>query len=76
MSSVDRFELDPGTYVVIPCCYDFDEEADFMLRIFSESDCGQPEPDSETMRIPGEILRVRLCSYKAIAENHSPILRP
>lgn len=55
--NVCRFELDPGPYVVIPCCWDPDLEAEFMLRIFSETDCGQPELDSETKRLDD----VQLC---------------
>ncbi|KAH9487988.1 Calpain-1 catalytic subunit [Bulinus truncatus] len=31
-----RFELSSGTYIIVPSTFNPDEEAEFMLRIFSE----------------------------------------
>ncbi|KAF9793854.1 hypothetical protein SFRURICE_007385 [Spodoptera frugiperda] len=31
-----RFKLDPGSYVIIPCSLNPDEEGEFLLRVFSE----------------------------------------
>ncbi len=31
-----RFSLNPGTYVIIPSCYDENVEGEFLLRIFTE----------------------------------------
>jgi hypothetical protein len=33
---VGRHKLVPGRYVVVPCTFKPNEEADFLLRIFSE----------------------------------------
>lgn len=33
---VGRHKLVPGRYVIVPCTYKPNEEADFLLRIFSE----------------------------------------
>lgn len=35
-----RHKLKPGHYVIIPCTFNPNEEAKFMLRIFSERACG------------------------------------
>ncbi|KAH9593857.1 calpain 2, (m II) large subunit, variant 5 [Schistosoma haematobium] len=35
-----RHKLKPGHYVIIPCTFNPNEEAKFMLRIFSEQACG------------------------------------
>ena len=37
-----RFQLQPGTYTVIPSTLEPDQEGEFMLRIFSEK--GSPVP--------------------------------
>ena len=34
---VKRFTLEPGTYVVIPCTFEPDKEAEFYLKIFAEN---------------------------------------
>lgn len=31
-----RFDLDPGTYVILPCAFKPEEEGEFLLRIFTE----------------------------------------
>lgn len=31
-----RFDLDPGTYIILPCAFKPDEEGEFLLRIFTE----------------------------------------
>jgi len=33
----DQFQLDPGVYVIIPSTYDRTHEADYLLRIYTES---------------------------------------
>ncbi|XP_014666381.1 PREDICTED: calpain-B-like isoform X1 [Priapulus caudatus] len=37
-SVIKRFKLVPGRYVVVPSTWEPEEEADFMLRVFSESE--------------------------------------
>ncbi len=32
----NRFDLDPGCYIIIPCAFKPGEEGDFLLRIFTE----------------------------------------
>ncbi|KAK0056938.1 calpain-9, partial [Biomphalaria pfeifferi] len=39
-----RFSFKPGTYVIMPCTYNPDEEGEFILRVFTEA-----EADSGTM---------------------------
>ncbi|VDP97050.1 unnamed protein product [Trichobilharzia regenti] len=34
-----RHRLKPGHYVIVPCTFNPNEEAKFMLRIFSERTC-------------------------------------
>ncbi|CAH8432796.1 unnamed protein product [Schistosoma rodhaini] len=43
-----RHKLKPGHYVIIPCTFNPNEEAKFMLRIFSERACGSNELDDDT----------------------------
>lgn len=31
-----RFDLDPGTYIILPCAFKPKEEGEFLLRIFTE----------------------------------------
>jgi len=33
---VDRYKLSPGSYLIVPCTFEPNEEGDFLLRIFSE----------------------------------------
>ncbi|KAL8566600.1 hypothetical protein ACOMHN_054822 [Nucella lapillus] len=41
-----HFVLDKGSYVIVPCTYESYQEAQFYLRIFSETSA-QPEPTEE-----------------------------
>lgn len=34
---VERFEEVPGSYIIVPTTWDIDQEAEFMVRVFSES---------------------------------------
>ncbi|CAH8431648.1 unnamed protein product [Schistosoma turkestanicum] len=43
-----RHKLTPGHYVIIPCTFNPNEEAKFMLRIFSERPCDSNELDEDT----------------------------
>ncbi|CAH8434169.1 unnamed protein product [Heterobilharzia americana] len=43
-----RHKLKPGHYVVLPCTFNPNEEAKFMLRIFSERACDSNELDDVT----------------------------
>lgn len=36
-----RFSLSPGTYVIIPSCYDDDVQGEFLLRVFTEKPLAQ-----------------------------------
>ena len=33
---VNRFKLNPGTYVIVPSTFNPDQGADFIIRVFSE----------------------------------------
>nr|CAH8831496.1 unnamed protein product [Trichobilharzia regenti] len=43
-----RHRLKPGHYVIVPCTFNPNEEAKFMLRIFSERTCDSNELDDVT----------------------------
>lgn len=33
-----RFEIPPGEYIIVPCCFDQDKSAKYLLRVFVQSD--------------------------------------
>ena len=38
-----RFDLDPGTYVVLPCAFKPGDEGEFLVRIFTEKSAKKEE---------------------------------
>lgn len=38
----ERFNLNPGEYIIVPSTYDEDIEANFLLRVFSEKPLNNP----------------------------------
>ena len=42
-----RFDLDPGTYIILPCAFKPGEEGEFLLRIFTEKLKSSDEPSSD-----------------------------
>ncbi|XP_076442006.1 calpain-9-like [Babylonia areolata] len=49
---VKRFTLPPGVYVVVPCTYDKDKEADFFIRFFFEKGNVSEYADEPPERVP------------------------
>lgn len=39
-----RFDLDPGTYIILPCAFKPEEEGEFLLRIFTEKSSKGTKP--------------------------------
>lgn len=37
-----RFDMDPGTYIILPCAFKPGEEGEFLLRIFTEKSSKKP----------------------------------
>ena len=38
-----RFDLDPGTYIILPCTFKPGEEGEYLLRVFTEKSSKKPE---------------------------------
>lgn len=39
-----RFDLEPGTYIILPCAFKPEEEGEFLLRIFTEKSSKGAKP--------------------------------
>jgi calpain len=46
-----RVRLPPGTYCLVPTTYEKDEEADFIIRVFSEKSSGVSEHDVDDVKL-------------------------
>jgi len=56
---LNRFDLDPGRYIILPCAFKPGEEGDFLLRIFTEK-----YSDDRL----ATVMLVQLISYKICIE--------
>ncbi len=50
-----RFDVDPGTYIILPCAFKPEEEGEFLLRIFTEKSAKKVDtrlvPDASCMAL-------------------------